>query len=85
MMLDSFTVNVDDKDFIIVKMLDEKTESELKFRFVTSINEEPYWLAIRLTSAAIKDEETHGLNAEAELLEILKEEIRAEIQKVLSK
>lgn len=79
------STTVNDVDFTIMREVVGSNDQSIQYKFTTEYEGEPKTLRVTLDSLVAQElDETLGINAEAELMEVLKSEIHAELNLLTS-
>ena len=79
-------VYVNEQEFIIMKHITTATDTSPAFQFTTEIDGEERRLSVVLESGVVASlTELQGINAEAELMQVMEIELKAEIQNIVDK
>jgi len=73
-------------DFVVIKSLSESNDTYNEYCFSTEYQGEDRALKLRLQSKAVTDlQDDHGIDAESELMEIMKTEIQMELERLTAR
>ncbi len=74
-------MTVNDNEFVVMKYVNEETEKYREYKFTTTYNDEEYDMNVKFQTTLAEDlDEFYAAYAESELMEIMKSEIRAELE-----
>ncbi len=74
---------VNGTDFVVMKHLKEENDKYKEYRFITDFQGEEHTMKVQLQTEVMSDlEENFGINAEEELLQVMKAEIHAELNQL---